>query len=56
MENIDIAIMILALIVGMYVADIPRAYRRHREIERKKDFSPEREKLRNMERYLGGKR
>jgi hypothetical protein len=36
MENIDIAITLLALVVGMYVADIPRAYKRHRELERER--------------------
>jgi hypothetical protein len=57
-QDIDIAIMLLALIVGMYVTDIRGAYKRHRQAElEKRDFSPEREKLRNMERYLGsGKR
>jgi hypothetical protein len=53
LQNIDFALMLLALITGLYVTDIPRAYRRRR-LER--EFSPEREKLRNMERYLGDKR
>jgi hypothetical protein len=52
-QDLDFALVLLALITGLYVADIPRAYRRRR-LER--EFSPEREKLRNMERYLGGKR
>ena len=54
--NIPAAFLPLATLIGVCVCDIPRAYRHRREIKREREFSPEREKLRNMERYLGGKR